>query len=91
MRTARRLSILVLSLAIVAVVLAAGERPSRAATPQAKVAAPVAPAETSVGEPISLSSPWPHTKLSAPRPEQTEREKTFAWLILLLKEHRSTR
>jgi hypothetical protein len=73
-------------------VLAAGERPSGAATPQAKVAAPSAPAETSVGEPISLSSPWPHAKQSAPGSEQAEREKKiFAWLLLLLKENRTAR
>ena len=91
MRTARRLSMLVLSLAIVAVALAAGERPAPAATPQAKVAAPRASAETSVDEPISLSSPWPRTHQAAPGPQQAEREKTFAWLILLLKEHRNAR
>ena len=28
---------------------------------------------------------------SLPGPERTEREKTFAWLLLLLKEHRSAR
>jgi hypothetical protein len=79
-------------LAFVAVVVAAGERPSGAATPQAKVAAPSAPAETSVGESITLSSPWPRANRSAPGPEQAEREtKTFAWLILLLKENRSAR
>jgi hypothetical protein len=92
MRTAHRLSILALTLAFVAMVLAAGERPSRAATPQAKVAAPSAPAETSVGEPISLSSPWPRANRSAEGPEQAERDKKiFAWLILLLKENRSAR
>jgi hypothetical protein len=92
MRTARRLSILALTLAFVAVAVAAGERPSRAATPQAEVAAPMTRAETSVGEPISLSSLWPHAKQSAPGSEQADREKKiFAWLILLLKENRTAR
>ena len=91
MRTARRLVILALTLAFVATALAAGQRPTTEAAPQAKAAALFAPAETSGSESISFSSPWPRAKQAAPGPEQAEREKTFAWLILLLKEHRSAR
>jgi hypothetical protein len=90
MRTALRLSILGLMLAFAAMALAAGARPTTEAAPQARTETPIAPAETA-GESISLSSPWPRAKQSAPGPEQAEREKTFAWLILLLKEHRSAR
>jgi hypothetical protein len=90
MHTALRLSILGLTLAFAAMALAAGQRPTTEAAPQAKIVSPIAPAET-VGEPISLSSPWPRTKQPAPGPAQAEREKTFAWLILLLKEQRAAR
>jgi hypothetical protein len=90
MRSTLRLSILALMLAFAAMALAAGARPTTEAAPQAMTVAPIAPAEP-VGESTSLSSPWPRAKQSAPGPEQAEREKTFAWLILLLKEHRSAR
>ena len=91
MLTARRLSILALTLGFAALALAAGERPSLAAAPQAKAETPIAPGEPSAGEQLSLSSPWPRAHQAARAPEQAEREKTFAWLILLLKEQRSAR
>ena len=91
MLTARRLSILALTLALAAVALAAGERPTLAASAQAKAETPIAPGEPSAGEQLSLSSPWPRGHQAAPAREQAEREKTFAWLILHLKEQRSAR
>ena len=91
MLTARRLSILALTLALAAVALAAVERPTLAASPQAKAETPIAPGEPSADEQLSLSSPWPRVHQPARAPEQAEREKTFAWLILLLKDQRSAR
>ena len=70
MRTARRLSILALTLAFAAMALAAGERPTLAATPQAKVETPSAPGEPSVGEPFPCSSPWPRAHQSARAPSK---------------------
>jgi hypothetical protein len=90
MHTGLRLSVLALILAFAAMALAAGARPTTEAALPARTVAQIAPAET-VGESISLSSPWPRANQPAPGPEQAEREKTFAWLILLLKEHRSAR
>jgi hypothetical protein len=87
MRTVGRLSIIALTVIIAAATLAAGERAITLNGP----AAPVAPRETSVSPRTPLSSPWPDPDQSAAEPDQAEQRKTFAWLLLLLKDHRGAR
>jgi hypothetical protein len=87
MPTVGRLSIIALTVLFVAVALAAGER----ATALNGVAVPVAPRETSLSPRTPLFPPWPDPDQSASEPDQAERGKAFAWLLLLLKEHRGAR
>jgi hypothetical protein len=87
MRTVGRLSIIALAVIIAAAALAAG---GREVAPDAP-AVPVATREASVSPRAQLSSPWPAPDQSAAEPDQAVRQKTFAWLLLLLKEHRSAR
>ena len=84
MRTVGRLSIIALTVIIAAAALAAGERANAPA-------APVAVRETSVSPAATLFPPWPDPEQSAAEPNPAERQKTFAWLLLLLKEHRGAR
>jgi hypothetical protein len=90
MRTARQLSIVALTILFAAVALVAGERAIAVViAPNSGNAAPLSPRETSIVTQPAPSSPWP-----APTrrdPERAEHEKTFAWLLLLLKEHRGAR
>jgi len=90
MRTARQLSIIALTILFAAVALVAGERAIAVViAPNSGNAAPLSPRETSIVTQPAPSSPWP-----APTrrdPERAEHEKTFAWLLLLLKEHRGAR
>ena len=89
MRTACRLSILALTLLFVAVALVAETREiTREVTPRAGRRTPLAPEETSRDQNVRLSSPWSNVDRSISGREKAEREKTFAWLLLLLKEHR---
>ena len=84
MRTVGRLSIIALTVIIAAAALTAGER-------AIALNAPVAPRETSVSPAAALFPPWPEAEQAAAEPDQAERQKTFAWLLLLLKEHRGAR
>lgn len=90
MRTARQLSIIALTILFAAVALVAGERAIAVViAPNSGNAAPLSPRETSIVTQPAPSSPWP-----APTrrdPERAEHEKTFAWLLLFLKEHRGAR
>jgi hypothetical protein len=87
MRSVGRLSIIALTVIIAAAALAAGERAIALNAP----AAPTAPRETAVRPPAALPSPWPAPNQSASEPDQAARQKTFAWLLLLLKEQRAAR
>ena len=87
MRSVGRLSIIALTVIIAAVALAAGERAIALNTP----AAPTASSETAVRTRAPLPSPWPAPTQSATEPDQAARQKTFAWLLLLLKEQRAAR
>ena len=90
MRTARQLSIVALTILFAAVALVAGERAIAVViAPNSGNAASLSPRETSIVTQPAPSSPWPaHTRRD---PERAEHEKTFAWLLLLLKEHRGAR
>jgi hypothetical protein len=87
MCTVGRLSIIALTVIIAAAALAAGERAIALNAPAASVAA----RETSVTAAAPLFPPWPDPEQSAAEPSQAERQKTFAWLLLLLKDHRGAR
>ena len=87
MRTVGRLSIIALTVIIAAAAVAAGERVIALNSP----AAPAALPETAVSPRAPLSSPRLAPEQSAAEPDQAERQKTFAWLLLLLKEHRGAR
>ena len=92
MRTARRLSIIALTVLFAAVALAAGERATAlVVAPYSGDAALLSPGGTSSFTQAPLASPWPSPAQSPAGPEQAEREKTFAWLILLLKNHSGAR
>ena len=91
MRTARQLSIVALTILFAAVALVAGERAIAVViAPNSGNAAPLSPRETSIVPQPALSSPWP-APTNRRGPERAEHEKTFAWLLLLLKEHRGAR
>ena len=83
MHTVGRLSILALAVIIAASALAAGERAIALNAPAVR--------ETSVSPAATLFPPWPEAEQSAAELNQAERQKTFAWLLLLLKEHRGAR
>ena len=87
MRTVGKLSIIALTVIIAATALAAGERATALNAP----AAPAAPHETAVSPVAPIFPPWPDPNPSAAEPNQAERQKTFAWLLLLLKEQRAAR
>ena len=90
MRAALRLSILALTLLFVTVALAAETREiTREVTPSALLRLP--PEETSSGQNVRLSSPWSNVDRSISGRDKAEREKAFAWLLLLLKERRGAR
>jgi hypothetical protein len=92
MRSARRVSIIALMALFAAVALAAGERATgRAIAPDDGAAAPVAVREVSVDRQVPLPAPWADPDQSSSARDQGERNKTLAWLLLLLKEHRSVR
>jgi hypothetical protein len=92
MRAALRLSILALTLLFVAVALAAETREiTREVTPRAGRPTPLAPEETSSDQDVRLSSPWSNVDRSISGRDKAEREKAFAWLLLLLKERRGAR
>jgi len=91
MRNLRRLSIIVLTVLFAAVGLAAGERATALVRPSPSEAAPLAPRATSITTRTLLYSPWLDPDRSSDEPGQAERAKTFAWLLLLLKEQRSAR
>ena len=91
MRTVGRLFIIALTLLFAAVALAAGERKSEFVIAQHSGAVIAAPPETSVRARPPLSS-QPDPDQPSAEPTQVERErKMFAWLLLLLKEHRAAR
>jgi hypothetical protein len=94
MSTARRLLIIALTVLFAAVALPAGERAAALLTaPQvgSDDVAPPAPRETPPSTRVRLTSPWRDSEETLSGPERAEREKTLAWLLLLLKEHRSAR
>jgi hypothetical protein len=91
MRSLRRLSIIALTVLFAAVGLAAGERATVLVRPPLSEAAPLTPRETSITTRSLMSSPWLDPDRSSDEPGQAERAKTFAWLLLLLKEQRSAR
>jgi hypothetical protein len=92
MRTVGRLSLIALIVLFVAVALAAGERATALVNAPPSVAlTPNAPRETSISTRTLLASPWQDPNKSVAEPEKAERDKTLAWLLLLLKEHRSAR
>jgi hypothetical protein len=64
---------------------------TREATPRAGRPTPLAPEETSSDQNVRLSSPWSNVDRSLSGHDKAEREKTFAWLLLLLKERRGAR
>jgi len=91
MRTVGRLSIIAL-IVIIAAALAAGERATALVNaPPSGAVTPIAPRETSISTRSLLASPWQDSDKSSAEPDQAERQKTFAWLLLLLKEHRGAR
>jgi len=92
MRTAGRLTIIALIVIIAAAALAAGERATAlVSAPPSGATTPIAPHETSISTRTLLASPWQDAAESAAEPDKAERDKIFAWLLLLLKEHRSAR
>jgi hypothetical protein len=92
MRPACRLSILDLTLLFVTVALAAETREiTREVRPRAERPTPLAPEETSSGQNVRLSSPRSNVDRSISGRDKAEREKTFAWLLRLLKERRGAR
>ena len=92
MRTTRRLSLIALSLLLAAVALAAGERATALViAPHDTAPAPLALHEIAVAPPARLTSPRAAAAPAPSRLDQAEREKTFAWLLLLLKEQRGAR
>ena len=91
MRTVGRLSIIALTVIIAAAALAAGERASAARSPRAASRC-AAPRETSVTRPPLRYSPRGRIPTSLrPSRARLERQKMFAWLLLLLKDHRAAR
>ena len=88
MRTVRRLSILALALLFVAVALVAQ---TREITSHTGLATPPAPEETSSDQNVRPSSPWSNVDRSISGRDKAEREKTLAWLLLLMKEYRGAR
>jgi hypothetical protein len=92
MRTVGRLSVIALIVLLAAVALAAGERATALVNALPSVAVtPIAPREASISTRSLLASPWQDPDRSAAEPEKAERDKTLAWLLLLLKEQRSAR
>jgi hypothetical protein len=94
MSTARRLSIIALTVLFAAVGLHAGERATALVTaPQvgSTDVAPPPPRERPPSTRVRLKSPWGDPEETLSGPERLEREKTLAWLLLLLKEPRRAR
>jgi hypothetical protein len=86
--TVGRLSTIALTVIIAAAALVAGGRAVTLA-PESGAAAPVAPRE-SVSPRVPPSAPRRDADQHSAS-DQAERQKTFAWLLLLLKEHRGAR
>ena len=92
MRTAGRLSIIALIVLFAAVALAAGERATAFVSVPPRVAVtPIPLRESSISTRSLLASPWQDPDKPAAEPDKAERDKTLAWLLLLLKEQRSAR
>jgi hypothetical protein len=66
-------------------------RITREVRPRAERPTPLAPEETSSGQNVRLSSPRSNVDRSISGRDKAEREKTFAWLLRLLKERRGAR
>jgi hypothetical protein len=82
MGTLGRLSIIAVPVLIAAAALAAGHREIALNTH----AEPVAPREASFSPRAPLAPPRPAPDQSAAEPDEAQRQKTFAWLLLLLKD-----
>jgi len=94
MRCARRLSAIVMTaLCCTAVPSPAGERASRlVAAPHEAAQAPYPGNGTPIEPPrADVRSPADHAHQSQASRAHAERDKTFAWLLLLLKDRRGAR
>ena len=94
MSAARRLSIIALTVLFAAVALHAEERATAlVTTPQVGGArvAPPPPRETAPSPRALLKSPWRVADETLSGSQHGEREKTLAWLLLLLKEQQGAR
>ena len=92
MRTARRLSaILVTTLFAVLASPAGDDARTRVAAAHDEAAPPSPRDGVSIEPRAQVRSPWAHGYHSQASRDHAERDKTFAWLLLLLREHRGAR
>ena len=91
MRSVRRLSFVALTSILAAVGLAAGDRATALVAAPPSVAAPLAPRETPITTRTAPASPRLDPDRSSGEQGRVERAKTFAWFLLLVKEHRGAR